>query len=112
MYPCQCRFKRISAVLQRLTLLVGHRRLEDPERAAASENARQRQRDPVFLVVRGDRNDSRLIPQHDLRNARARHPDTVLTGSNAFDYGNVGVPDLPLDFMAKLVPVLPRYSLQ
>jgi hypothetical protein len=43
---------------------------------------------------------------------RARHPDTVLTGSDAFDYGNVGVPDLPLDLVSKLFPVLPRGWLQ
>jgi len=46
--------------------------------SAASENARQRQRDPVLDVVRGDRNDGGLVSQHDLRNARTRHSDNLL----------------------------------
>ena len=45
--------------------------------AAASENARQRRRDPVLDVVRGDRNDGGLVSQHDLRNARTRHSDNL-----------------------------------
>jgi len=46
--------------------------------AAASENARQRRRDPVLDVVRGDRNDGGLVSQHDLRNARTRRSDNLL----------------------------------
>ena len=53
------------------------------------------------MIVRTDRHDDPLVPQHRLRNARRDHADAELTGLIAFDDVDVRESDVVLDLPTK-----------
>jgi hypothetical protein len=86
-----------------LPFLARHLRLEGPDHASSSDNARKRQRDVKLGIVTADRDHRSLVAENHFRDPRRNDADAELTGIIALDDGDIGVTNVRLDLLAHTV---------
>ena len=106
LYSSGSSLQRVGAALQRLPFVVGKLRFKHLDHTFPADNARQRERDVIARVIGANRDRRPFIAQHDLRDARGNHADSVLTGANPLDNGDIRVTDLVLDIAAEFLAIV------